>query len=52
MLLERNFELKNHKLMLIQKNLTRIAEDPSKLWKYSSKPTKAQSASVPEKKVG
>jgi hypothetical protein len=44
-----NKELKNHKLILIQKNTIRIAEDPSKLWKYS-KPTKAQSASVSEKK--
>ena len=34
--------------MLIQKNVIRIVEDPSKLWKYS-KATKAQSASVPEK---
>jgi hypothetical protein len=44
-----NKELENHKLTLIQKNKIRIAEDPSKLWRYS-KPIRAQSASVPEKK--
>jgi len=46
---EFNKELKKHKLMLMQKNVIRIAENLSKFWKCS-KSTKAQSASVPEKK--
>jgi len=44
-----NKELKNHKLMLIQKNVICVAVNPSKLWKYS-KPAKAPSSSMPEKR--